>query len=951
MVSSSSTRTDRLLTKTPVRPPGPSEEEKTKEAENQLWKTELANDEETGPEPLPKPNHTSLVTREHGFYGRDPVVIKPGDMKDLSLFRQQFCTVQRAAFTLAPIITAADIERHLNLSEKSNIFNTEPIASNTGRYLVPSQIDWGYDVQKGTQLRKWISHFQRYGIIICHKIVVPSMATGQEIREERQITLTNPGGETVVWFDAESKDPKHNMVSPIRVMLADPQNLKIDCETDFPGSGYQKTHLPNTVSAPAFFRLYFSSDIPDDEDFARHWLKQEDLAPKPSDAAETTRFMFSVQQTRMTTLAILKRLRTLYLPGHNEEKLNLLPILRDAIITLLGVRAPGDIVMLKGDEFQIPRPLPYPKPNLSSLSTVYNLIDESEVIIRAVDISIPTPMMPPGPVQLPYLRSCTQYAEKIWKRMPLPVPTTIARVGREPEIPHFCATCGDPRHRRIHCEYQIDLVNRCAYPLCPRKGHVTMVCPALHQICRSCGRRGHDRGAHNLFTPMQLDGIFYWWSPLGVYTCIVFLENSPRKAHLQDWHWKLSLHNVQRNVAQNAFPILGFNYTALPEYKDVILDPYFSLAPIWQFAPNLREAVLGERENRVERAKEEALQKEAKEVAQAQAKLVEDARAQLEAEEEARQSVAPTLEEPISASDPDSNEMDHTETEPEHLPEHPITIALPISSVSILDPTTEMRLAKLIMDAQVSHMMANQLGVVGSPPVLLSQSHSNQMIAMAMELQTCRKEREALEAQNQILRANDQLRAQEMIQIRNELQQFRAGQGSEPLLKVSPFQRLGPQVTNQVAVQIQPLDMAAELSVGRPEPTKRAPTIFRNPGKRQRDRLLKAANKLRDASVTSVVTKKARSDLPNPAPIAGPSQAFIRPLMPPKPRGRGTTRGNYRGQSFDPNYRGRGQTRGQNQGPTRGQTQGPTRGQIRGRGQPAYDRGPRTRGNSRTGFQ
>ena len=517
--------------------PAPTEEEKTRQANLELWTSESPDADEPEPEPLPAPQNITSALRPHGYYGPVPILKASSELGTMSKYRQQFVQIQNRAYSLAPTLMGDEVERHLDVNLEDNIFNTRPIHSNSGYYQVPSHVIWGYEAQEATKLRPWLENFKRFGMVICHRIAIPSGKRGRETETEKQVTLTNPGGETVIWNDAESEDARYQMAAPIRTMLADPQIFKIDCEIDQPGIGYMKTPLPNAVSAPAFFRLFFPATHSDEEDFARHWLEETNLYPKPTISTETSRFMYSAQTTKMTILAILKRLRDLYLKDQPQEKLNLIPILRDAVATLLAVAEPQQIMMKSGPDFRIPRGSFAMKTNSPHLATIYDILDSSDVVIRAADVTLPTRMMPPKDrVYLPDPRSCAQYAENIWKKIPLPVPSTISRVGCNQDFPHFCAACGDPMHRLVHCKFQLDTENRCAYPLCPRRNHLTKVCPALHHLCKGCGRRGHDRSAHMVYTPTQLDALFYWWSPLGVYTCIPFLELSSRRLHLQDWH-------------------------------------------------------------------------------------------------------------------------------------------------------------------------------------------------------------------------------------------------------------------------------------------------------------------------------------------------------------------------------------------------------------------------------
>ena len=919
--------------------PAPTEEEQTRQANLELWTSELSDAEEPEPEPLPAPNSSNAATPTHGYYGPEPIMIASSEMGTISKYRQQYPQIQNRAYTLAPTLMGDEVERHLDMDLEDNIFNSKPIHSNTGFYLVPSHVQWGYEVQEATKLRGWLDHFKRFGTVICHRMEVPSGKRGRETETEKQVTLTNPVGETVIWNDAESEGATYQMAAPIRTMLASPQIFKIDCETDQPGVGYMKTPLPNAVSAPAFFRLFFPASYSDDQDFARHWLEEAELYPKPTLGTDTSRFMYSAQTTKMTILAILKQLRSLYLKDQPQEKLNLIPILRDAIATLLSVQDPNNIRAKGKPDFKIPRGNLYLKNDCPHLATIYRILDSSDVVIRAVDITLPTRMMPPKDrVHLPDPRSCAQYAEHIWKKIPLPVPSTISRVGCNQDFPHFCAICGDPMHRQVHCKFQLDTKNRCVYPLCCRRNHLTKVCPVLHHLCKGCGRRGHDRSAHMVYTPMQLDALFYWWSPLGVYTCIPFLEISSRRPHLQDWHWKLSLHAVQRNVAQMAFPMLGFNFNALPEYVDICCDKTLKRTQIWLFAPHLRDRVLEIREQEVKRLEKEARKKkekkEAKELKETQRKEAEALKATEKAEK-----LALTRE---ASMDTTSNSISTTH---ELTWENCLLVDVPPpTEVVIVDPNTELRLAKVIGDVQMAHMVTNQLGEPGSAPVIHAQSQSNMMMAILMELQTSRKERQALEQQNQALIAKDHARSREMVQMRIALAACQAQLGlTSAAPQISPFDRLGPiPVTSTVTrPRSPPADMAAELSVDRGVTEYPREEVVAKPGKRQRQRAAStsatrgrnaAANQSLDRSVAPKQGRFYQDERPDlyrpPSPARGPSTS--KPPAYPKQGGRGTASNKYRGKHYDPNYRGRNQNPG-------------------GRGQPPPRNGPQARGNSSFG--
>jgi hypothetical protein len=506
------------------------------------------------------------------------------------------------------------------------------------------------------------------------------------------------------------------------------------------------------------FRLYFPTGIPDDEDFARHWLEQRDLAPKPTHSKEKSRFIFSAQQTRMTTLAILKRLRELYVPQDCKEPMNMVPILREAIATLLAIKCPDMIAAQPPEQFEKPIPGRFRADARPYLPIMYRVLDSTDSIIRAEHYPLPPNLKPADRLaHLPDTHSCIQYADKIWKGIPLPLPSTIARVDKG-EIPHFCSTCGDPMHRHVHCSVVLDSITRCSYPLCMRRqNHVTKVCPALHQVCPTCGRRGHCQIQHSSHSLTTLDGIFYWWSPLGVYTCLMFLEKSQhRRQHLQDWHARFHLYNVQRNVGQNLFPILGLTYNSLPEVSDQ--DKTYLSTPLWQFAPNLRKRIEKERKRRAARELAEARQKQAQEEAKAreeaqrrEAKAQEEARlrrAKAQEEEQKQEALRSQLTVTIPRlfieGTPPSPYTPGFLTEDAYVPEFPAPAPLPPLE-SVLDPNADIRVQKLTQDAQMANLVANGLGEPGSVPVLHAQSQSNLMAAFLLELQNNRKERAALE--------------------------------------------------------------------------------------------------------------------------------------------------------------------------------------------------------------
>ena len=161
-------------------------------------------------------------------------------------------------------------------------------------------------------------------------------------------------------------------------------------------------------------------------------------------------------------------------------------------------------------------------------------------------------------------------------------------------MPHFCARCGDPYHRETHCPETISAENKCRYPLCSTTSqHTTKVCSTLHTKCSTCSRRGHRHNHHNLFTPVQLDSIFCWWSPQGAYTSLIFLEESKaRKSQVQDWHWSAYLHAVPRNACQMLMASIGYPFVLLPNPPKLPADRNLNSTPLWMFPPFIQKKVV-----------------------------------------------------------------------------------------------------------------------------------------------------------------------------------------------------------------------------------------------------------------------------------------------------------------------------------------------------------------------
>jgi hypothetical protein len=435
-----------------------------------------------------------------------------------------------------------------------------------------------------------------------------------------------------------------------------------------------------------------------------------------------------------------------------------------------------------------------------------------------------------------------------------------------------------------------------------------------------------------------LEGIFYWWSPLGAYTCIFFLEKSQfRRQHLQDWHAKLHLYNVQRNVAPNLFYALGLVHNSLPTPNEQ--DKTYHSTPIWQFAPNLRKGIEKERKRRAARELEAARLKRAKEEAQAREeaqKREEQARVEFLRQEALKQKA----EQEASRYVVEGEGLDeYIPTPRAELEKGPLPGPAPLPPhVSILDPNTDLRIQKLTQDAQIANLVAGGLGEPGSAPVLHAQSQNNLTTATLLELQICRKERAALEDKCRALEEKNHA-----LEVSNFALTNRVGLLEQGLLVCQQALGLipmteragaiavpGPSSTTRPASPL--LDMEKELGVDRGVLEVNPTLPASNPGKRARERstFRTARGKPRQnwSQDRSVDPKRARPqgrDPSRPPQPEGTPDNSGNPAHPSNP-GTGGQGSNYKGKHFNPNYRGRGQPKGKGNPNNRGGFQGNRRG-------------------------
>ena len=85
--------------------------------------------------------------------------------------------------------------------------------------------------------------------------------------------------------------------------------------------------------------------------------------------------------------------------------------------------------------------------------------------------------------------------------------------GTGKTFPHCCINCGEEGHKAT-CDYNADGLE-CSYNLCLRTGHLITVCPKLHNRCRFCGRLGHFRADHDVYTWITLVEEFNMAFPMG----------------------------------------------------------------------------------------------------------------------------------------------------------------------------------------------------------------------------------------------------------------------------------------------------------------------------------------------------------------------------------------------------------------------------------------------------
>ena len=99
------------------------------------------------------------------------------------------------------------------------------------------------------------------------------------------------------------------------------------------------------------------------------------------------------------------------------------------------------------------------------------------------------------------------------------------------------------------------------------EGHSVAFCPILHGICETCGRRGHAAEIHeriqeDSLSLHQIEYCTLHWSPLGKFTCVPFLELTPRAEEVSDKHWRYLAPNQKRVSCQRLFWILSIAYKA-----------------------------------------------------------------------------------------------------------------------------------------------------------------------------------------------------------------------------------------------------------------------------------------------------------------------------------------------------------------------------------------------------
>ena len=165
---------------------------------------------------------------------------------------------------------------------------------------------------------------------------------------------------------------------------------------------------------------------------------------------------------------------------------------------------------------------------------------DKEFTLFSTDLTTPMFIDPPDVSTL----GAKAIAAKNWEGFDFPKDSTKIILGGR-----FCGTCGGRKVKKCPLRQENNVY--CHYPFCstPIHSHTVKVCKTLHHLCEVCGLRGHYPSAHNDYCAVVLKRVFIKWSPLGLYTSLVYLH--PEEKTYWRWHYR-GEDNVNNKLAAEA---------------------------------------------------------------------------------------------------------------------------------------------------------------------------------------------------------------------------------------------------------------------------------------------------------------------------------------------------------------------------------------------------------------
>lgn len=513
-----------------------------------------------------------------GFYGKIPKKYFGYSEKPERGFKPAYYKYEKMTTVICPPLTVADVNSNMMMISPNGPFPLIPQARNRGEVFLPQNTTFGDDV-KPEEWDIFQASFVTSGILACHKLVV---SNGEE--NEIQVTICNVRGHCIVFRNIL----KRPIPKPISVFLSHPMVLKLVCEADRPGEGYLDD-VPSVTIAQLLWKAYLPSyaDCNDAEYFTSKELNFKYLMRFQNTRHNLDRYQVGVQQVRLGMLLLQRTAANLFQENMPHESANILPHIIEMLLLQKDFRRPDQVPNADRFYSSLPRASKFPTLWINPLEELYAYMDSTPFIVQVRDFQLDPQHMPPNRI-FQNTANRAQHAENIWQGKLLPHEQHFGEVnlGR---FPHFCEICSAYDHRGKHCDANRNKLPRCQYPLCSLdRLHVVGVCPILHGICVDCGRRGHTSADHPNYCAVQLDGIFHWWSPLGNYTCIPYLDATERAKHLGDHQWKFGLHNAPRTYLQRVLVALRSSYRPLPKMGPMLDDPYFRDAPLWTYSPKDR---------------------------------------------------------------------------------------------------------------------------------------------------------------------------------------------------------------------------------------------------------------------------------------------------------------------------------------------------------------------------